>query len=74
MSADAMPFTPESANSSCQVYTTRSGETLTRLSALGLTSVSSILKDNWNGKQDLLNLRPGTKVRMCNTPLIPKGV
>jgi hypothetical protein len=38
---------------------------------MGRISVSSILKDNW--QQDMLNLKPGMKVRMCNMPGIPKG-
>jgi hypothetical protein len=71
--ASGMPFTPDPENSSCQLYTTKEGDTLARLSTLGRIGVRSILLDNLE-----LGLRPepmkaGLKVRMCNMDGVPSS-
>jgi len=71
-----MPFTPDPSNSSCYLYTTRAGDSLTRLSALARIGVTRILKDNW--RSDSLpvlteRFKQGVKVRLCNIPRIPLG-
>jgi hypothetical protein len=75
MTADAMPFTPDPTNSSCQLYTTRAGDSLTRLSAQGRIGVTRILKDNWGSNALPLpgTLKPGLRIRLCNMPVTPSG-
>jgi hypothetical protein len=71
-----MPFTPDPSNGSCYLYTTRAGDSLTRLSALARIGVTRILKDNW--RSDSLpvlteRFKQGLKVRLCNIPRVPSG-
>jgi hypothetical protein len=75
MTADALPFTPDPTNSSCQLYTTRAGDSLTRLSAQGRIGVARILQDNWGGNALPVSgtLKPGLKIRLCNMPVVPSG-
>ena len=69
-----MPFMPDPSNSRCQLYTTRTGDTLSRLAALGRLNVTDIIKDNWDvDDQQLPTFEPGLKIRLCNMPHIPEG-
>jgi hypothetical protein len=63
--ADQMPFTPDPKSSSCQLYTTKAGDSLARLSALGGVDVKHILRENWDTNLTPGSLKPGLKIRMC---------